>query len=452
MKHNADSAIIAELIVESSNKLRDLFGLSSREVISKPFPRIVTRKDLSLDNYFADLMLRACYKKEDRCPEFEEIVIRGSNEDIPSNLNPQIKGAVLIGIGGISERKNRNKEFITAYDEHFDQEGKRSVDSASQVVFFRHLERYKKLKPGVSSILPVLNEVNEIDSQGGAGENHLNQMVKDLHLCKFYRRGFIVEEYPPQWKRAIVEAILVSVCLKNKELKRIDLQEAARQLREIWKEYRRQRERAVSDGVLMPLSADPNDAHTAEVIFNKALGRTASDMNERGNYLFTLKRILFAVEDIWGKETAYFVTAFLLETKLQLTAEFYRTSKMTLDETYIPEAQCSLIYYVMSQEDMKPHRGIGNQLNNGEKSGIIVVKDLHRYTTAIFKSGLLESKKWARFTEWLQDEEPGRWYIPVSEKKGLAEFILNGTRYYLGSEPSSLTKEDISKGIKKTCV
>ena len=69
---------------------------------------------------------------------------------------------------------------------------------------------------------------------------------------------------------------------------------------------------------------------------------------------------------------------------------------------------------------------------------------------SIFKSQFFDGQKWASFTSWLQKSEPGRWYIPFDEEKGLAEFILNGTRYYLGSEPSSLTKEDLIEGLKLT--
>ena len=117
------------LILEASNKLRNLFALTNRELISRAYPRIVTRKDPSLDNYFAELLMRSAYVPSAGSPDFEEIVVRGSDEDLPTKLNPQIKGAVLIGIGG----KSHNKDFIAAYDEHSDA-GTRSVDSASQVV------------------------------------------------------------------------------------------------------------------------------------------------------------------------------------------------------------------------------------------------------------------------------------------------------------------------------
>jgi hypothetical protein len=437
--------IIPELIIESSNKLRDLFGLTGDEVISEPFPRIVTRKDPSLDNYFADLLLRACYKKESRCPDFEEIVIRGSDEVIPVNLNPNIRGAVLIGIGG--KIKIENRAFIRAYDEH-SEDGTRSVKSASQLVFFRHLEKHKRIKPGVKSILPVLNEINSIDSEGRAGENHLNRMVKDLHLSKFYTPGFIVQEYPAQWKRAIVDAILVAVCLENKQLWCIDQQSSGERLRKVWLMYREKRKNAVNDGLLMPLT---DDANSSSVIFNKVLGRTTGKAFE-GYSLFTLRRILFALETVWGDRIAFFIIGFLLEAKLQLDAEFHKISKLPLDETFLQEAQCSLIYYVMSEKDMKPHRGISYQLNKKQTEGIIVLKDSHRYTMAIFKSRNLDERKWVEFTGWLQRTEPGCWYIPYYEEKGIAEYILNGTRYNLGSEPTTLSKQDLIDGIKLTCI
>jgi hypothetical protein len=440
---NKDSNIFDKLILESSDKLRELLGLTAHEVIPKPFPKIVSRKDLSLDNYFADLILRACYKKIDVLPEFEEIVIRGSDEELPTKLNPQIKGAVLIGIGG----RSKNKDFISSYDEHSEQ-GARSADSASQIVFFRHLNKHKKTHPGVRSILPILNEINLVDSKGGAGENHLNQIAKDLHLYKFYKPGFIVEELPSQWKRAIIESILVSVCIKNKELKKIDSNESTKELREIFKKYIIHRQKAVDNGVFMPLSDKEN---ISNIIFDKVRGRIASNVREADSF-FTLRRIFFALKSVWGENIAYIIIAFVFEAKLQLTAEFVRTSRISLDETYIAESKSYLIYYIMSQDDMKPHRGIGHKLNEEQKNGIVVLKDPRRYTTAIFKSKLLDGYKWERFVNWLQHEEPGLWYIPFDKEKGLAEFILNGTRYYLGSEPSSLSKDDLIIGIKKSCI
>src|SRR5438132_965756 len=124
----AGTVITDYLIIESSNKLRNLFGLKNGELISRSYPKIVTRKDPSLDNYFAELLLRSSYKETSHSPEFEEIVVRGSDEDLPTKLNPQIKEAVLIGIGG----KSNNKDFIAAYDEH-SEAGTRTADSASQV-------------------------------------------------------------------------------------------------------------------------------------------------------------------------------------------------------------------------------------------------------------------------------------------------------------------------------
>lgn len=437
------------LIIESSNKLRSLFGLTNGELISRPYPKIVTRKDPSLDNYFAELLLRSSYKETTHSPEFEEIVVRGSDEELPTKLNPQIKGAVLIGIGG----KSSNKDFIAAFDEH-SEEGTRTVDSASQVVFFRYLDKYKQSKLGIRSIPPVLNEINFVDSHGEMGENHLNRMVKDLHFSKFHRPGFIVEEYPAQWKRAVVDAILTAVCITNKKLKEVDISEAGKRLREVWKNYRKRREDLVQNGLLMPVAID---GATSDLVFNKALGRTASEprnaleRNRERKFLFTMRRILFALEAVWGEKLAHFVINFFLEAKLQLGAEFEKTSKSAFDEEFIPEAQCSLVYYQLSAEDLKPERGILAQLKKQEKQGIIVLKDLHRHTMAIMRSHFLADEKWNRFVRWLQEKEPDRWFVMFNEEKGFSEFILNGTRAYLTLEPTSLTKDDLIAGIRENC-
>jgi hypothetical protein len=103
-----------QIILASSNCLRKHMGLESSELLGAPVPRCVTRRNPSLDNYFADLLLRSCYEPIDYLPSYEEHIIRGDQNELPSAQNMRLVGSVLIGIGG----RSSNSDFIKAYDEH----------------------------------------------------------------------------------------------------------------------------------------------------------------------------------------------------------------------------------------------------------------------------------------------------------------------------------------------
>ena len=432
--------IIAELIIESSNKLRRMLELEDKDLINWALPKFVTRKDPSLDNYFGELLLRTCYRPTRKANEFEEIIIRGSDQELPTNLNPQIRNAILIGIGG----RSKNKDFIAAYDEH-SFEGTRKADSASQIVFFRHLNKFKKSKPGVRSIIPVLNHINEIDSQGRSGPNHIINVTKTLHHSLFQRPGFVVEEFPAQWKRAVIQSILAAICLEQKYLWSVDIGAITKRYREVWQLYFNRRERAVQDGYLPAISKD---------ILGTVLtiSGAANPKNEPRNHIFSINRSLAALEKVWGEEVAIFVIGFLMESMLQGQDEYGRIIKMEMDETAIPETGCSLIYYQMAPNDLMPHRAIGRRIKDSGKNTILIIKDLQRNTMAIF-GGSLPKNQWRQFVDWLQTKEPDHWYVPVNtDTNEIAVFILNGTRSYLGSEPTSLKKEDFIEGIKEALV
>src|SRR5437667_9123138 len=94
------ASLIEAIVLASSNSLRRHIGLKEDETIAGPVPRFVTRKNPSLDNYFAELLLRSSYDAIDYLPAYEEHVLYGSPDELPSHLNAGLSGAILIGIGG----------------------------------------------------------------------------------------------------------------------------------------------------------------------------------------------------------------------------------------------------------------------------------------------------------------------------------------------------------------
>lgn len=441
---DSSDPIVQFLINESSNKLRTFFDLSEKELLKGLMPRIVTRKDPSLDNYFAELLLRTCYPPITHLSEFEEIVVRGDNVELPTNLNPQIKGAILIGIGG----QSHNRDFIRSYDEHNASDGTRTVDSASQVVFFAHLNTYRRTKANIHGILPILNELNRVDSEGNAPENHLIQMTKNLHLAQFQSPGYVVEGFSVQLKRAVIDAILASLCLNVGSIRRIDMEQTGEDLRVAWKQYRSRRDVAVKDERLPSISM----VSFGKVV-NRTTGKNRDSLERERTHPFSLRRIFFALKKTWGNEVALFVVGFLMEALLQLQQEYENGLNMVISPIRIPGTDYSLIYHVMSPSDMRPHRALISRINNGNQKSFVVVKDSHRQIMSIFKTSPIDEGKWLKVINWLNRTEPGRWYCPFNDDtQKHATFILNGTRSYLGSEPSELGHKELIEGLAKLLV
>src|SRR5882762_5091694 len=175
LKSAESGSLIERIVLASSNCLRRHMELLEGETLPGPIPKFVTRKNPSLDNYFADLLLRSCYEGADYLPPYDEHVMYGSPDELPSALNARLVGAVLIGIGG----RSSNPDFLKVYDEH-STHGTRSAPSASQIVFAEHLDSYSS-RPGVKSVASLLREINKIDSEGGASRGHLYNILKSLN-------------------------------------------------------------------------------------------------------------------------------------------------------------------------------------------------------------------------------------------------------------------------------
>src|SRR5215218_6832377 len=231
LKPASPGPLIERIILASSNCLRHHIGLLAEDTLPGPLPKVVTRKNPSLDNYFAELMLRSCYEPVDYLPSYEEHVIYGSQDELPSELNARLVGSLLIGIGG----RSSNPDFIRVYDEH-SAHGTRTAPSASQIVYQEHLERFKS-RPGINSVTLLLEEINSIDSGGGAGYDHLYNILKSLNVAEYIHPGFVFEPLQPQWKRAIVQACLMAVCIGRNEFQNYDAEQATADLEKEWDTY-----------------------------------------------------------------------------------------------------------------------------------------------------------------------------------------------------------------------
>jgi hypothetical protein len=408
-------------------------GLGEGEMLAGPIPKIVTRKNPSLDNYYAGLLLRSCYEPVDYLPEYGEHIIHGSQDELPSRLNVRLVGSILIGIGG----RSSNPDFVKVYDEH-SFHGTRTVPSASQVIFNEHLSRYST-RPGVQSVEHLLGEINAIDSGGGASFDHLYNILKSLNVAEFIHPGFVFEPLHPQWKRAVVEACLMSVCVTGEDFQNYDLEQATSDLEREWETYLNKIEKRIKYG--FPDKIIPEAIRVIKQEILKPVERTVAGQPSR----LTLRRILFAFRHFWHPSVAAYLLEFLFEAMRQAQQSFTEMRNSDVPIRTLPD-NYGFLYYEMESKDRLPHRGLISRTTSLSVKCLIVIFNPAHETTAIFGSKHLPKKVWRRFVSALLEREGDSvWYTPTAADGTYANFILNGTEYYRDIPKTAFTEDDIFK-------
>lgn len=439
------SSIIENLVLASSNLLRSHLGLKDRELVPGPIPRFVTRINPSLDNYFADLLLRSCYVPVDYMPAYEEHVIRGSQDELPSVLNPRLVGSVLIGIG---YRNHGNPDFKRVYDEH-DKDGQRWVPSASQVVFEEHLKAAVDRTTVRAMMETVLDEVNDIDSQGESGGDHLSKVVKNLNMARFRQPGFVAEPLEPQWKRAILGAVLSATCVTAPVLQRAShvgggelVEEAVQEnllaiadLRKEWDAYIQKSDKMRSEGYL-----DDIGQGAKEYVRKRILDEKIPTIGDHLSY-FTLRRAALVLKRVWHEKVVSFVLSFLFEAQLQAQQSFEEMSRKKVPVRTLPRS-FEFYYYEKEPRDMAPQRALTARLNKEKKRGVVVLHDPIRQITSVFRNNYIPYDVWKRFLSLLVEKEgTSVWYIPTEDGK-YGQWALNGTESFRDVPMTALTAED----------
>jgi hypothetical protein len=432
------ASIVENIVLASSNHLRDFIGLAEGETLAGPIPRFVTRRNPTLDNYFADLLLRTCYLPVDYLPAYEEHVIRGSQEELPSALNPRLVGAVLLGIGG----QSTNPDFHKVYDEHA-AEGRRTARSAAEVVFNAHFSRFTE-RPGTQAVQRVLEEVSTIDAGGGAGGDHLTKYAQNLNLAQFRQPGFVAEPLEPQWKRAILGAVLMASCLTVPLLEKYKNKDALEDLQNEFDLYLRKARAARKEGFLSNVR-ESAERWVRDIILRPNEAQIGGHVS-----LFTLRRILFALRNVWQTNVVSFVLGFLLEATLQAQESFADVMERGVPVRPVSDSFV-FVYYHKQPHDIQPNRAILARMNNENKGVVAVVYDPVRQITACFSNQpnkrtsktALPYRIWKRFVDLLVAREHDCWYVLTQDDGKIARFALNGTDSFVGVPMTELTEEDL---------
>lgn len=458
--------LMEAVVMAASNSLRQYISLPKSALILGAVPKFATRLNPSVDNFFAELLLRSCYEPTDYVPTFEEYIIRGRDEDPEATKsNPGLIGATLIGVGN----RLTSTRFHSVYDEHVEA-GKRSHSAACQIVHEKHVHPH--VGDGPIGYADVLREIGVIDSQGEAGSaRHLYPATKLLHKMRVKFPSFASQRLPMLWKRAVIDACLTALVLQHESLAAVTTDTLEKHFKSLWDRDYLPRMRIGIHSHFLDGRPPEYVSLVEEMLFGNA------NVLRTRNKLLTLDRIGLALHRTWNADVANFLMALLLEGIVQGEPTFVRVRKMC-EEVFsqgihhhagplriIPieawdggPVYHHVVCYRMGSRDIDPHKGIQYWMGDAKVKGVVILRNPVLQTTAIFAKtakyvhkASLEEEVWESFCNMLQKREPdGRWFHLTKDTGEKAKFILNGTESIL-TPPTRLLDRDLI-GMFAACV
>jgi hypothetical protein len=428
----AESAYsVAEAIVlASSNYLRNELGLGDAAKRAGPPPRCATRKNPSLDNYLAELLLRASHAPAHYAPPFEECAIRGSSQHLSTELNPSLTGTVLIGIGGTSQDPGVKK----VYDEHREG-GRRCTRSTTQIVFEEHLLPLGD-SPGMRMLKPVVEEVSAIDAAGGATYDHLYSIAKILHVARFPQPGLIPGRLDDCWKRAVLDASLVSAGTVS-----FDGYDNEQTLAGLLREVDEFAERSVD--LELGGAADWDNGIVRRV--SERLHRPNQAQVHGVPSILTLRKVYHTMRRVWRPSVTSWVMGVFFEALFQAQHSFEDMQQRQLRFERVAGGY-HFLWYDRQPGDILPHRGLMARMSREGKRGVLVVHDALWGSTMIMRSQQLAYEVWGRFVDLVRGADHSDcWYTPTQADGTIASFLLNRSESFLGPPATRLRSEDISR-------
>lgn len=477
--------------IRSITPSADLFLWPEESV--RDLERIIVHTSPHLDEYFAELIFRACLPPEKRACEFVEQSIYSKKNDLTcQHLWPT---AAVLGIGGTVSGGARS---LFLFDEHVvDEEiGKsaRTASSCSDLVV-------KKIMPNIPApIQRVLLEVNAIDEFGNAHPQSIAGLIKSVHEVRFafkidptsdkYIRGSLT----PDWKRAIMDVCITAIlyCLQEN----IDLI-------------------GDPDGKRRSLEASldnyaANCPHRDNRDFGDALHWIRSNyLDQAGAFadaflmqdektpirdatgapipeLFILGRVCFACEQCWGANIRDLIATHFWEVAMQGQLNFYPI-KRSVEEMFnrnlaklvtgvgflrkeiLPPIglgggwKCPVWIVSISPNSsvFLPQKGIQNFINennnidpgnkkNKKGCGLVLIHDSIQGTSALFKCSGVPESKWERLVKLIKEKESDCWHIVPNRKGGIAPFVVNGNKTHQYVPRTGLDITTLARLVQRT--
>ncbi|PIT04468.1 hypothetical protein TSA1_29700 [Bradyrhizobium nitroreducens] len=441
--------------------------------------RIIIHTDPHLDEYFAQLLFRACLPREKwQCDLVEQSIFSETDDLGAKHLWPS---AAVLGVGSTFGGGARP---LFLFDEHVSGQSKVAA-SCSQIV------ADKMLSSVPSSVRSVLDEVNTIDEFGGGHPQNLNNLVKSMHEIRFLFDSSasdgaqVRDNLTPQWKRAIVDACLVAVvfCQEN----RINLLDNPDLKRE-----------ALISSLENYIVHSP---HTDEPRFDDAVNRMRSIFGDQQRtfkqailgtpagkstpQLLLISRICFACTHCWGEAIRDVIATHFWEGELQNQLHFYAVedavgAAVRGQKIKVSTQVGTITHNVLREIDvMAPdhrggplrrkrahvwvvtitpvagvsriHQAIQNYLNeNNHGCGFILLKSPASGTAALFKGSHIPEEMWRRLVNTITSREGDCWHVIERSDGTIAPFILNGNKTHQYVPRTGLDDKALVELVKRT--
>lgn len=483
----AAGGMLAAITSKSASYLYQLTKAAHKPVPSEivdELDRIIVHVDPHLDEYFAELLFRACLPKEKWAVELYEQAVFSQTDDLGcKHLWPS---AAVLGLGSTY---SGGTTPLFLFDEHVSGQSK-VADSCSQIV----ADKMLSIVP--ASISEMLREINFIDEYGGGHPQNLNNLIKALHEARFQfgseDDGVQVRDVlSSEWKRAIVCACLVAViyCLENQ----IDIkgypEEKRKSLESSLDNYivkSRHQNHARFAGAIQRLRSIYLDQ---ALVFKNAVlrNRTGAMLDSEGNQipqLLLLSRVCFACEKCWGIDFRDAIATHFWEVELQNHLSFgvvedeidkivrAKTSKAatavgTITFNFLPDMDVEFLDFRKQRRKkrtrlwiftMAPNVGVTraaqaiqhytNEHNFG--CGLILMKNSILGTSALFKGSSLPEEGWRRLVSLIRSKEEECWHVIDQSTGGIAPFIVNGNKAHQYVPRSALDNMTLMELAKKT--
>lgn len=458
------SAFYIRSVIDRDRGTRIDFDFAKNSKLSK-LHRTVVHQNAHLDEYLAELIFRACLPFEKMNIGFKELPIVNKTNDI--NCMTYWPNAAVFGMGvGVAG----DVQPLFLYDEH-EEDGTRDTRSCAQLVADAVFYRGRMPK----SLYFILNEVNYIDSRGGAHPQNISNIMKSIHdallLCNDGKTvvNQVLANPNPQWKRAVVDCCLAAVVHSNETGVNLGFMS-----NEMLRFYEQSLEYFVSktphrtngrfDEALRKIREDyigPKQTGYVLKNFGRYPKIRPSDIPLQQNLL--LSRVSYSLLECWGEQIALFIMMHFWEVIFQSQIWYHEILEeleqfdnnvsglmVTSHGRYekVQSNECYILQFTPNPSVLTPKKAIMTFVNS-KGSGISIVSNNMLMTNVISKSKAFPNDKWERLCREIDKLEPERWYLGVNEEKQTVyPYILNGNPTHQYTQPSDLTIEDILRLVE----
>jgi hypothetical protein len=384
-------------------------------------PNLFTHADPHFDEAVGSGLVRTVFASTQHNPLG---LIVQYDKDFSLEGHPDIRGGIVLGMGS-----NRNKSApacrrATFIDEHMFTAGngessRRALSATAMVVELMLKPRSNQL----GRITPLLNEINEIDSnglRGGAGL-HLSQITKDLVLSEFdYGNGR--RQIHPLHMETVVVAAFAAVLTTTAE--------------ERW---------ALSNNALMgswtTFIAQQPPINSS--VLAKVQDRLNADARCTSKHLMSMANVAWAVQEVYGVKKGQWLMESFFSALLQAQSAFEDAlgAKSILS---VKEDGISFGYYV-SNSRFPLHRALLYTANQEKRPVVVAVYNPLSEGTVICKNSFVPRDIWEAFVTDIAGygSEAGVWHIQRDET-GRAGFMVNRTSAHRDTPQTNFTAQEFA--------